>query len=602
MSRCRDTGSSRVWSWVLLLGLAVVLVSATALAQEEPTPKVDVFVGYQWLNPGGTVPVSNVLPFLGPQPPVATKLPDMPSGWGSTLTYNFDSHWGLSLDVGGNYQRDANESTISVGPRFMWRIEGLNLFAHTLLGLNRLAPRAVNASNGLGAILGGGIDVKVWRPLSIRLIEADYAWGNHNFTDAVSAISDARRPKLNGARLRGGLVLNFGYPSEVTPTASCSVQPSEVMVGEPVTATATGSNFNPKHTLTYTWSGNGGKVTSKEGTATMDTNGVAGASYTLTAHITDPKMKKGGVASCSANFTVKELPKHPPTMSCSADPTSVQSGASSNISCTCNSPDNASVTVSGWTASAGSVSGSGNAATLSTTGAPAGPITVSATCTDSRGLTASASTQITVEVPPPPKVNQLEVRLALHSVYFPTAQPTVQKPTGGLLASQQQTLIVLAGDFLKYLETKPDAHLILEGHADARGSVAYNQALSERRVERTKGFLVERGVPAANIETKALGNQHNLTADEVKVQVETNPELTPEERQRILKNTKTIIWASNRRVDITLNTTGQESVRHLPFNAADSLSLIGGREVPKKAAPGTKKAAPAPKKGAKKKQ
>jgi len=68
----------------------------------------------------------------------------------------------------------------------------------------------------------------------------------------------------------------------------------------------------------------------------------------------------------------------------------------------------------------------------------------------------------------------------------------------------------------------------------------------------------------------------------VKSQVETNAELSPEERQRILKNMKTIIWASNRRVDITLSTTGQESVRHFPFNAADSLSLIGGREAAKK--------------------
>jgi hypothetical protein len=79
-----------------------------------------------------------------------------------------------------------------------------------------------------------------------------------------------------------------------------------------------------------------------------------------------------------------------------------------------------------------------------------------------------------------------------------------------------------------------------------------------------------------------MGDQHNLTPDEVKALVESNTELTPEERERILKNMKTIIWASNRRVDITLSTTGQESVRHYPFNAADSLSLIGGREVVKK--------------------
>src|SRR5205085_8235310 len=140
-----------------------------------------------------------------------------------------------------------------------------------------------------------------------------------------------RRPTLNRARLGTGLVWNFGYSSPVAPSAACAVQPSEVMVGEPVTVTATGSNFNPKHPLTYTWMSNAGKVTNKEGTATIDTNGVAGGSYTATAHISDPKMKKGGEASCTANFTVKEPPKNPPTMSCTASPASVQAGAPAAI-------------------------------------------------------------------------------------------------------------------------------------------------------------------------------------------------------------------------------------------------------------------------------
>ena len=31
-------------------------------------------------------------------------------------------------------------------------------------------------------------------------------------------------------------------------TAACTAQPTEVMEGEPVKVTATGTNFNPKHT------------------------------------------------------------------------------------------------------------------------------------------------------------------------------------------------------------------------------------------------------------------------------------------------------------------------------------------------------------------
>src|SRR5258708_37520335 len=49
------------------------------------------------------------------------------------------------------------------------------------------------------------------------------------------------------------------------------------------------------------------------------------------------------------------------------------------------------------------------------------------------------------------------------------------------------------------------------------------------------------------------------------------------------QNMQKIVWASNRRVDIRLQGTGQQSVQEYPFNAVDSLSLIGGREVPKKA-------------------
>src|SRR5260370_42573625 len=72
-----------------------------------------------------------------------------------------------------------------------------------------------------------------------------------------------------------------------------------------------------------------------------------------------------------------------------------------------------------------------------------------------------------VENPPPPPPNpeivELESRLALHSIYFPTAMPPIKNPNGGLLASQRQTLVALASDFKKYLQSKPDAHLILEG-------------------------------------------------------------------------------------------------------------------------------------------
>jgi outer membrane protein OmpA-like peptidoglycan-associated protein len=69
----------------------------------------------------------------------------------------------------------------------------------------------------------------------------------------------------------------------------------------------------------------------------------------------------------------------------------------------------------------------------------------------------------------------------------------------GLAESKQRTLTSLASDFKEYLTSKPDAHLELQGHADRRGTPAYNQALSERRVEITKRFLVGLGMQETDL-------------------------------------------------------------------------------------------------------
>ena len=57
-----------------------------------------------------------------------------------------------------------------------------------------------------------------------------------------------------------------------------------------------------------------------------------------------------------------------------------------------------------YTASAGQISGTGTTATLTTTGAPAGTITITGNVADDKGHTASCSATVTIEAPPPPVV------------------------------------------------------------------------------------------------------------------------------------------------------------------------------------------------------
>jgi outer membrane protein OmpA-like peptidoglycan-associated protein len=154
----------------------------------------------------------------------------------------------------------------------------------------------------------------------------------------------------------------------------------------------------------------------------------------------------------------------------------------------------------------------------------------------------------------------------------------------GLLESQKGTLTALASDFKEYLATRPDAHLILEGHADKRGSPKSNKALSDRRVAITKRFLIGHGIPEANLETKSYGEEENLTTEQVKQLVEQHPNLSQEQKGKILSNLRVVTEAQNRRVDVTLSSTGQQSIRQFPFNAEDALTLLSPKRGKGKAA------------------
>lgn len=590
------------------LGRVLATLSATAAllcafgtlaaAQEQPAPKWEIYGGYSFWYPGadvhGVLPTGLV--------PVTSRLDSNPRGAGASVTYDFTRHFGLTVDASDHWGisekgipgaccRDADLSTLSIGPKFTLHYSRLSPFLEVLGGDHRLYPEGFHHIDKPGLMAGGGLDINVSKHFAFRPIRADFLTSTYRYGPSSSTPTTL----LTGVRLQSGLVFMFGGAPSVAPSAACSVQPTEVFAGEPVTATASGSNFNPKRTLKYDWSGTGVKVSGSSASTQIDTNGLAPGSYQVTAKLNDGS--RGGVASASARFTVKQ--PNPPSISCSPNPTTVPMGGTSTITSNATSPDGRGLTYS-YSASTGRITGNASTATLDSKGAEPGTITVTCNASDDRNppLTASSTTTVNVQAPAvtvveeTPEVIAIAKRLAIRSVYFATAKPTPANPDGGLLASQEKTLTTLASDFQIYLHSKPDARLTLEGHADPRGSAEYNQALSERRVELTKRFLVEKGVPAASIQTEAFGKQKELTYAEVRSAVERNPELGAEERQKLLDHINTIYLASNRRVDITLSNAGQksqESVREYPFNAADSLTLLDTAETGKPAKSAAKK-------------
>lgn len=549
---------------------------AKASSADSPS-RWDIFAGYSYLAPKGKQ-------IAGDYPRSITD------GVIGSVTRYFNNNVGVQVE-GDHHWTDESKpnddfSGGSAGLIFRYPTEDITPFVHALVGGESVGSYYYKNQWGVVLTAGGGVDYNTPlfdHRLAIRVFQVDYQYTHENFFPVG-------RGNFNMARLSTGLVFKVGtIAPPPTVTVACAANPTSVFPGEPVTVTATAGSLIPKEHVIYNWSGQG--VTGTDETAKVDTTPLAPGSYTVNCGVKEGKPGKEGLkpwqsASSSTTFTVKEY--EPPTISCSASPTTLKPGDSATVTSTGSSPQNRPLTYS-YTATGGTISGSGTTATYASTGASPGPVQMVCNVADDKGHTASANTSVTVEAPPPPPEPPAELvhRLALHSVFFPTAQPKAKHPEGGLVESQQQTLTALATDFKQYLTFKPDGHLTLSGHADVRGTSEYNQALTERRVARVKSFLVEQGVPEASIDTKAFGKEQQLSKDEVKELVDKNPDLTEEQRKKMDRQLKTIVLAQNRRVDITLSNTGQQSVQLYPFNAADSFTLLD-----QKAPVHKKKAAP----------
>jgi outer membrane protein OmpA-like peptidoglycan-associated protein/opacity protein-like surface antigen len=553
---------------------------------ENYTPRIEWFLGYSFWR---AMPTSsnNRIGYL--------------HGGSTSVAYNFNRYLGVVADFAGfdntrltlssptgsrTLPADGSVYTYMFGPRLSYRTHSrFTPFAQVLVGgayaSNVFISGCTGSAScqplaydwGFATTAGTGFDIRINHYLAIRPIQAEYLLTH--FTNPTLP-SGSERGWQNNGRFSAGIVLRFGgkpSPPPIAPvTVTCSVEPETVYAGSGDVVAVRAQASNPgSYALNYSWSASEGAVDGTGPEVRWNSSDKRPGTYTVNVRVDNGR---NGSSGCSANIRVQPRPNRPPTIACSASRMSVTAGEPVEIMATASDPDNDPLTFS-WNASAGRIEGSGSSVEFQTASLSPGSYTITGHVDDGRTGTADCTLNIEVQAAqPPPEVKELETRLALHSIYFPTARPTVANPTGGLVESQQKILLSLAADFSRYLTFKPDAHLILEGHADHRGSIEFNKDLTERRVDATKSFLVAHGIPGDNIETRALGKEDNLDAAQVKQLVDENPDLSNEERQRIDANLQVVVMANNRRVDISLNTTGQQSMRRYPFNAKDSLTLL----------------------------
>ena len=495
----------------VLAACAVSLVAASMGAQapasrpESNPSRVDLFAGYSYFGAHGNL-----------QPP-AISYSSINMGAIGSGAYYFNRYVGgefiYSNHTDGQDNPNDDMQGVSAGPIVRVPMENFTLFAHGLIGAARLGgPNAMTSPStyeiepdkwGVSLTAGGGMDMALPfynNRFSWRVFEADYRYIHADFGPyaGVPAVPLGGRANLKAIELSSGIVMHFGNLIPPPPVAySCSASPSVIFPGDPITVTgvATNLNPNPKKVAAYTWTSDGGAVSGNSNVANVDTKTTAPGTYTVKGHVSQG-VKPGQSADCSTSFTVRAY--DPPTISCSANPTSVNPGDSATITSSAASPQNRPLTYS-YNATAGSISSVNPTATLSTAGAAPGPITVTCGVSDDKGHSVSATTSVNVIAPPPPPPPPAPLASSLCPTSFERDAKRPERVDNEAKACLD--------DVALSLQRSSDAKLALVGNEDAKEKAA------DDKIAKREAKMKSKKVKPTDAAERAVNTKDYLVTD-----------------------------------------------------------------------------------------
>jgi hypothetical protein len=508
-------------SLVLALAIAVfvpVAVTAQAAPAAKGSPagydpsKWDIFLGYSALIPNATITTA-------PAPAYGYQSID----WGAiaSITRYFNRNVGLQFEGDEHIllPEQRASTTMQPGDDFSGGEGGLALrfphgnvtpFFHVLAGAEQVGSYWQTDVFGFSLTAGGGLDVQTPafnHHLAIRLFQGDYQYLHATFA-ANQGGSVNFDPQ---GRISAGLVFGIGSIVPPPPVAlACTASPVSIYPGDPVTVTATAAELDPKLNAIYSWSGAG--VSGSGTTVSVNTSALAPGTYTVKGEVKEGKpgkegLKPGQDATCSALFTVK--PFEPPTVSCTANPTSLHPGDPSTVTAMGVSPQNRPLTYT-YSASAGTISGSGTTASYSSAGAPTGSVGITCNVADDKGGTASNGTTVEIVAPPPPPQPHAS---ALCSITFEKDAKRPTRVDNEAKACLDQVTSALKND--------PTATVVVVGESTAaeKAPPKHKHAMAPvdfaaQRAVNTKDYLVtENGIDASRV-TVATGTEDGQTVQD----------------------------------------------------------------------------------------
>lgn len=105
--------------------------------------------------------------------------------------------------------------------------------------------------------------------------------------------------------------------------------------------------------------------------------------------------------------------------------------------------------------------------------------------------------------PAPPPAPPAQERLVLRGVNFATDSAEIDPASAVVLD--------VAADQLR---GRPGVSVVVEGHTDSTGSDAHNQALSQRRADAVRQYLVRKGVPAERLTARGFGESNPIASND----------------------------------------------------------------------------------------
>jgi hypothetical protein len=415
-------------------------------------------------------------------------------GGTGSFTYNVNRWLGLTGEVGAySFSRtvptgntEGGFQTFLFGPRLNLRRDYFVPFLEFLIGDFRADGTVTGGptQSSFALATGGGVDIVFTKHIAWRFAQIDYLMTN---ATGVNLNASGRQDNL---RLGTGLVIRWGFPPSAPPppsgppTASCSANPTSVYQGSNDISTIHVSASSPASLpLTYTYAATGGTIDGTGPDVRWNSSGLAVGTYTVTSKVDDGK---GGSASCTADIAVQEKPHHPPTISCSADPSTVAPGEKSTITSTASSPDNLDLTYS-YSATGGQVTGNGPTATFDSTGLQSGSYKVNCSVTDTRGDKADSQATVDVQQPPPP----------------PQATKVGECGYTKAGVARFDNLCKRVGDDVALrLKNEPNAKVVIVGFADPKEPKAAK--LAQSRADLAKAYLGEKGIDASRIRVEFI--------------------------------------------------------------------------------------------------